>query len=142
MVNGDADRLVQIFVNLLGNACKFTNGGGQVVLSATAEGNEAVVRVVDDGVGISPEQVERIFDLFSQAHPTLPGSQLGVGIGLALTRDLVLLHDGAIQARSPGPGQGSEFIVRLPLIAGAQSIAQSTAESTAAESKRERSARS
>jgi PAS domain S-box-containing protein len=122
-VSGDVDRLVQIFLNLLVNACKYTNGGGQVVLSATAEGNEAVIRVVDNGVGIPPEQVKTIFELFSQAHPTLPGSQLGVGIGLALTRDLVLLHQGTIQARSPGPGQGSEFIVRLPLIAGAQSIA-------------------
>jgi PAS domain S-box-containing protein len=123
MVKGDADRLAQIFLNLLGNACKYTNGGGQVVLSATAEGNEAVIRVVDDGVGIPPEQVRAIFELFSQAHPWLQRSQLGVGIGLALTRDLVLLHEGTIQARSPGLGQGSEFIVRLPLIAGAQGIA-------------------
>jgi PAS domain S-box-containing protein len=122
MVNGDPSRLVQIFVNLLGNACKYTNGGGQVVLSATSEGNEAVIRVVDDGVGIPPGQVQAIFDLFSQAHPSLPGSQVGVGIGLALTRDLVLLHEGTIQARSPGLGMGSEFIVRLPLSSGAQGI--------------------
>ena len=122
IVNGDPNRLVQIFVNLLGNACKYTNGGGEVVMSATSEGNEAVIRVVDDGVGIPPGQVETIFNLFSQAHPKLPGTQAGVGIGLALTRDLVLLHEGTIQARSAGLGKGSEFIVRLPLAAGAQGV--------------------
>jgi PAS domain S-box-containing protein len=131
MVDGDPDRLLQIFVNLLANACKYTNGGGRVVLSATSEGNEAVIRVVDDGVGIPPEQVHAIFDLFSQVHPSLPGSQVGVGIGLALTRDLVLLHDGTIQARSPGLGLGSEFIVRLPLNSGAQSISAGISPGTA-----------
>src|SRR5262245_14239621 len=80
MVNGDADRLVQILLNLLGNACKFINGGGQVMLSATSEGDEAVIRVIDDGVGIPPEHVQTIFVLFSQAHPSLPGSEVGVGI--------------------------------------------------------------
>ncbi|HET9109046.1 MAG TPA: PAS domain-containing sensor histidine kinase [Steroidobacteraceae bacterium] len=112
-VSGEGTRLVQIFVNLLNNAVKFSAAGSQVSLSLASEGDEAVTRVVDRGAGIPPERLPSIFNLFAQAHPS---SEAGLGIGLALTRDLVLLHGGTIQARSEGPGTGSEFIVRLPLL--------------------------
>jgi PAS domain S-box-containing protein len=112
-VAGEGTRLVQIFANLLGNAVKFSEAGSRVSLSLMPEGLEAVTRVVDRGVGIPPDRLSSIFDLFSQAHPT---SEAGLGIGLALTRDLVLLQGGTIQARSEGLGKGSEFIVRLPLL--------------------------
>lgn len=121
-ISGEPHRLLQIFVNLLNNAVKFTQSGGRITLSASAEGPEAVVRVVDTGVGIPPDKLASIFDLFSQAHAALPGSQAGLGIGLALSRDLVALHEGTLQVRSEGSGAGSEFIVRLPLIAGRQSL--------------------
>ncbi len=121
-ISGDFNRVLQVFVNLLNNAIKFTEAGGQVNVAATCEGSEAVARIVDTGVGIPPDQLSSIFELFSQAHTALPGSQLGVGIGLALTRDLVALHNGTIQARSQGLGTGSEFIVRLPLLSGQQEV--------------------
>jgi signal transduction histidine kinase len=122
MVSGDDHRLTQVFVNLLNNASKFSDANGSISLVAAAEGNEAVVRVVDKGIGIAPDQLVSIFELFSQVNSSRPESQLGLGIGLALTRDLVTLHGGTIQARSEGPGTGSEFIVRLPLISGIQEI--------------------
>lgn len=122
-VSGDPHRLVQVFLNLLNNASKFSDRSGSITLAAVAEGNEAVVRVVDKGIGIAPEQLVAIFDLFSQVNTGRPESQLGLGIGLALTRDLVALHGGTIQARSQGTGTGSEFIVRLPLMNGVQEIA-------------------
>lgn len=118
-VSGEGTRLVQIFANLLNNAVKFSAAGSQVSLSLVSEGNEAVTRIVDRGAGIPPDRLTSIFNLFSQAHP---GSEAGLGIGLALTRDLVLLHGGTIQARSEGPGTGSEFIVRLPLLRGGQGV--------------------
>ncbi len=122
MVWGDEHRLTQVFVNLLNNAAKFSDANGAITLVATAEGNEAVVRVVDKGIGIAPDQLVSIFELFSQVNSSRPESHLGLGIGLALTRDLVTLHGGTIQARSEGLGKGSEFIVRLPLISGIQQI--------------------
>lgn len=126
MVYGDSDRLVQVFVNLLNNAAKFTEPRGTVTLAAVSEGNEAVIRIVDTGLGIAPEHLASIFELFSQAHIGRPESKLGLGIGLALTRDLVTLHDGTIQARSQGIGTGSEFIVRLPLLSGVQDITRNS----------------
>lgn len=122
MVSGDPYRVQQILANLLHNALKFTPRGGQIGVTATSEGNEAVVRVMDSGAGIPPDKLASIFDLFSQAHPALPGAQAGLGIGLALTRELVTLHGGTVQVRSPGPGRGSDFVVRLPLLEGSQHI--------------------
>lgn len=123
-VMGDATRLLQVFVNLLNNAVKFTPTGGRITFSTTVEGPDAVARVEDDGIGIPPEKLSSIFDLFSQAHLPAPGSHIGVGIGLALTRELVAVHGGSVQAVSPGVGRGSKFIVRLPLIEGGQSLSQ------------------
>jgi signal transduction histidine kinase len=122
IVCADPHRMQQILTNLLNNAMKFTGKGGRIAITATSEGHEAVVRVIDSGVGIPPDKLASIFDLFSQAHPGLPGAQAGLGIGLALTRELVNLHGGSIQVRSPGPGLGSEFLVRIPLFKGEQGI--------------------
>jgi signal transduction histidine kinase len=122
-ITGDYDRLIQVFVNLLTNAARYTPEGGLITVVATAEAEEAVIRVTDNGIGISPDQLTAIFELFTQASATSEGAQYGLGIGLALARDLVVLHGGTIQARSPGIGKGSEFIVRLPLLKGATGIA-------------------
>jgi CheY-like chemotaxis protein len=112
-VDGDPDRLVQVFVNLLTNAAKFTPPGGHIALAAAREGAELVVRVKDDGAGIAPDQLGRVFDLFAQAEGA-EGERGGLGVGLALVKSLVELHGGAVEAHSAGPGQGSEFLVRLP----------------------------
>jgi PAS domain S-box-containing protein len=116
-LEGDQGRLVQVLTNLLNNAAKYTDPGGRIDLRAEREGNEAVVRVRDTGVGIPREVLPRIFDLFMQVEGSRDRSQGGLGIGLALVRRLVELHGGAVSADSAGPGQGSEFVVRLPLAA-------------------------
>jgi signal transduction histidine kinase len=115
IVEGDFDRLERIFTNLLGNAAKYTLPGGDVVVETERSGGQAVVLVRDSGVGIDPSNLERIFDEFTRFAPTSldPG---GMGLGLALVRNLVRLHRGVIVARSDGPGRGSEFEVRLPLV--------------------------
>ena len=114
-VEGDRDRLHQVFVNLVGNAVKYTEPGGHIVVKATAEGSEAVVKVQDDGIGIPHDMLPRIFDLFTQVESSRPRPGGGLGIGLAVVRNLVSLHGGTVQVLSDGPGKGSEFSVRLPL---------------------------
>ena len=116
-VAGDQTRLLQVFVNLLNNAAKFTPEGGHIGLSAAREGEEAVVRVKDDGAGIAAELLPSIFDMFRQVDVNAERVQAGLGIGLTLVRRLVELHDGTVTAKSPGLGQGSEFVVRLPFVA-------------------------
>jgi signal transduction histidine kinase len=116
VVKGDADRLEQILTNLLTNAAKYTPPGGWVTLQSEAAPGQAVVRVRDDGFGIADTDLERIFDEFTRVVPR-SGDPGGMGIGLALVRDLVRLHHGTVTARSEGPGRGSEFEVRLPLLA-------------------------
>jgi CheY-like chemotaxis protein len=118
-VHLDADpvRLAQVLSNLLNNAAKYTARAGRIELSAKVEGGQAVIRVKDDGIGIPPEQMPDIFRMFSQASGARERSQGGLGIGLALSRSLVELHGGTIEARSEGAGRGSEFIVRLPAVA-------------------------
>jgi PAS domain S-box-containing protein len=116
-VRVDPVRLQQVFVNLLENACKYTNPGGRIWVESTVEGDEAVVNVIDTGIGIPPEMQDRIFDLFTQVETTPYGSRGGLGIGLALVRDLVALHGGSVQAMSHGADKGSRFSVRLPLAA-------------------------
>ncbi len=110
----DAARLEQVVVNLLTNAAKYTADGGRITLSVRQGGDECVLRVKDTGVGIAPELLPRIFDLFTQADRTLDRSQGGLGIGLALVQRLVDLHEGTVEAFST-LGQGSEFVVRLPI---------------------------
>jgi PAS domain S-box-containing protein len=118
-INGDPVRIHQIMVNLLTNAVRYTPPGGAIGLRISEEGREAVIRVKDTGVGIPPDKLANIFELFTQVHEHLAESQAGLGLGLSLTRELVALHGGTIQAASEGAGKGSEFIVRLPLRDGA-----------------------
>jgi PAS domain S-box-containing protein len=115
-VDADPTRLEQILTNLLNNAAKYTDSGGHIWLSAAQVGGEVALRVRDTGVGIAPDALPHIFDLFVQAERRLDrSSQGGVGIGLTLVKRLVEMHGGRIEASSAGPGQGSEFVVRLPL---------------------------
>jgi signal transduction histidine kinase len=118
----DPSRLVQILTNLLTNAARYTDPGGEIVLTAEAAGGEVVLRVRDNGMGIAPGLLRRIFDPFSQGGRTGNGACGGLGIGLALVKSLVELHGGSVTAYSRGPGTGSEFVVRLP--AGAPAVAQ------------------
>jgi PAS domain S-box-containing protein len=112
-VEGDELRLQQVFVNLLANAAKYTPPGGRIWMYATVEGDEAVVRVADNGAGIPPQMLSRIFEMFTQVDAEK--SEGGLGIGLALVHQLVTLHGGTVQGSSPGVGEGSTFVVRLPL---------------------------
>jgi len=113
-VEGDRDRLAQVFGNLLCNAAKYTPENGRIWLELDREAGEAVVRVRDNGQGIEPELMPRLFDLFVQGTPS-SGSQGGLGIGLTMVKMLAAMHGGSVSAASPGPGQGSVFTVRLPL---------------------------
>lgn len=115
-LDADAIRLAQVFSNLLNNAAKYTKAGGHIWLTAGQEGSDAVISVRDDGIGLPREMLPRIFDMFTQVDRSLERSQGGLGIGLSLVRRLLDLHDGTIEANSKGADQGSEFIVRLPLI--------------------------
>lgn len=128
-LKGDGVRLVQIFTNLLNNAAKYTPHGGRIDLSAVPNQREVVFSVKDTGIGIPPELLPHIFDLFTQADRSLDRSQGGLGIGLTLVRKLVEMHGGSIEAVSGGAGQGSEFLVRLPradsaAMNGRQGVAQ------------------
>jgi len=114
-VNADPVRMEQVVGNLLTNACKFTEKGGQVSLAVETDGGHAVIRVRDNGIGIAPEQLSQVFELFMRADAGMDRAEQGLGIGLALVKHLVEKHGGSIEARSPGLGQGSEFIVRLPM---------------------------
>jgi len=115
-LHADSARLTQVFGNLLQNACKFTRPGGRVSLDAERKGDNVVITVRDSGIGIAPEMLPKIFEMFTQGDQTLERSQGGLGIGLTLVRRLVTLHGGSVQAFSAGLGQGSQIVVRLPLI--------------------------
>lgn len=117
VLEADRSRLAQAFANLLNNAAKFGGDASRIALNAARENDQVVVRVRDHGIGIAPEMLPRIFDMFAQADDPLVYAQGGLGIGLALVQALVEMHDGTVQAFSDGPGQGSEFVVRLPLAA-------------------------
>ncbi|MDO9049015.1 MAG: PAS domain S-box protein [Methylobacter sp.] len=122
---GDRVRLAQVLSNLLNNAAKYTNEGGKIMLNVMREGSDAVIEVKDTGIGIAPDILPHIFDLFSQADHTLAHSQGGLGIGLALVRQLVEIHGGTVVAASGGIGQGSSFTVRLPALPTGSSAAES-----------------
>jgi len=126
-VEGDRDRLTQVFSNILSNAAKYTTGRGQVWLSLRCEDGQAVVRIKDTGVGIPTEALEHVFEMFSQLTPS-GLAERGLGIGLALVRELVDLHGGQVEARSHGVGCGSEFIVRLPALESRCTADDSTAQ--------------
>jgi PAS domain S-box-containing protein len=116
LVNADAIRMAQVVSNLLINAAKYTPEGGQIRLTVERDGNDAIIRVADNGMGIPPALMPRIFDLFTQAERTLDRAEGGLGIGLKLVRHLTEMHHGVVSATSGGPGAGSEFVVRLPLV--------------------------
>jgi two-component system, chemotaxis family, CheB/CheR fusion protein len=116
MIRGDAARLQQIQVNLLMNAAKFTPPGGQISFRLQLEDHDAVLSVEDNGIGIAGGMLESVFELFVQADATLHRQQGGLGIGLTLVRMLVEMHGGRVTAHSRGLGQGSRFVVRLPLL--------------------------
>lgn len=113
-LDADPARLAQVIGNLLNNACKFTDTGGRVELEVVVDGADVVIRVRDDGIGISPDNLARIFDMFMQVDTSLERSGSGLGLGVTLVKSLVEMHDGSVTVRSDGVGQGSEFIVRLP----------------------------
>jgi signal transduction histidine kinase len=112
---GDRIRLAQVFANLLNNAAKYTERGGKAELTVTREGKQIVVRVRDTGVGIPADLLPHIFEMFSQVDRSLDRSQGGLGIGLALVRNLIELHGGTVSAHSDGPGTGTEITVYLPI---------------------------
>lgn len=115
-VLGDAERLVQVLANLMNNAAKYTDEGGHISLAMSGKHGQVRVAVADDGMGIAPELLPRLFQLFTQGQRSSDRSQGGLGIGLALVRTLVELHGGSVSAASAGPGQGSTFTVMLPRI--------------------------
>jgi signal transduction histidine kinase len=117
-VEADPTRLAQVILNLLNNSAKYTEEGGHIRLTVERENGEVVLRVRDSGMGIPPEILPKIFELFAQGERTLDRSQGGLGIGLTLVRRLVELHGGKVQAFSEGLGKGSEFVVRLPALQG------------------------
>ena len=115
-LEGDPTRLVQVFGNILVNAAKYTDRGGRIQLTARRDGSDAVVSVADNGIGIPVDHLPKLFEMFSQVDSALERTQGGLGIGLSLVKGLVEMHHGRVEARSDGPGCGSEFIVRLPLL--------------------------
>ena len=122
-VRGDAIRLTQVLANLINNAVKFSQPGEVIRLSAARDGGDALLAVEDRGMGIPPDKLEEVFEMFSQLDRSLERSKSGLGLGLALARQIVSMHGGSIRARSDGPGLGSVFTVRLPLLAFAQTVA-------------------
>ncbi len=128
-VQGDPTRLEQIVANLLNNAAKYTEPGGRIVVSLAREDDQAVFRIRDSGIGIAPEMQQHIFELFVQAEQSLDRSQGGLGIGLTLAHSLVELHGGTISVASEGLGHGTEFVVRLPVLAESESALDESCDS-------------
>ena len=122
-VDADSTRLAQVFSNLLNNAAKYTDPGGRIQLSVERLGDRVSIVVDDNGIGIAPERLAQVFDMFSQEQPALDRSHSGLGIGLALSRALVHMHGGTIEARSEGRGRGSRFTVVLPSVGSTESAA-------------------
>ncbi len=116
-LNADPTRLAQVLENLLNNGCKFTGNSGRIWLTVEQEGAQAVIRVRDTGIGIAAEDLPRIFDMFIQADTSLERQHSGLGIGLTLVKNLVEMHGGSVEVHSAGIDQGSEFVVRLPIMA-------------------------
>ncbi|HUR40912.1 MAG TPA: PAS domain S-box protein [Verrucomicrobiae bacterium] len=136
MLRGDRTRLTQVLANLLNNAAKYTPPGGRLEVNASHETDWAVLCVRDNGVGIPPEMLNRIFDMFTQVDTSLERSHGGLGIGLSIVKRLVELHGGTIEVRSEGRGSGSEFILRLPLAQGSAEQERTSARGAAPPSRR------
>ena len=124
VIDGDPTRLEQIIVNLLTNAAKYTQRGGKIWVDATRDGNQVVISIRDNGVGMDPNLIADMFDLFAQGRRSIARSEGGLGLGLTISRTLAEMHGGEIVARSAGEGQGSEFVVRLPVAAAATEASQ------------------
>src|SRR5690606_35289538 len=127
-LQGDPVRLAQILGNLLSNAARYTPDGGRIEVRASAQGDEAVIVVRDNGMGITPEELPRMFEMFSRGGRDSSRSQGGLGIGLALSRKLAEMHGGTLVGSSDGIGQGSEFTLRVPLAESAPEHADAPAE--------------
>jgi signal transduction histidine kinase/ActR/RegA family two-component response regulator len=121
-IDGDPVRLAQVLGNLLNNAAKYTQEGGHILLAVSRDGGDVVFRVKDDGIGLTAEMLDRVFDLFAQSDRSIDRSEGGLGIGLTLARRLVEMHDGAIGGASEGLGRGSEFTVRIPALADESAV--------------------
>ena len=117
LIEGDPVRLAQVIANLLNNSAKYSEEGGNIDVYARRDGAEILITVKDDGRGIGADRLPRIFELFVQGDQPVDRSQGGLGVGLTLVRSLVALHGGCVEARSDGPGRGSEFTIRLPALA-------------------------
>jgi signal transduction histidine kinase/ActR/RegA family two-component response regulator len=129
-LHADGTRLAQVFANLLNNAAKYTPAGGRIALTARLEGeDELVVEVADTGIGIDPDMLPAIFEMFTQVDDSIERRQAGLGVGLSLARRLIELHGGTIEARSPGLDRGSTFSVRLPVLATAAAARERSSES-------------
>jgi len=123
VVDGDPARLGQVVANLLTNAAKYTEKGGMVAIAAHADGGQVVLTVRDSGIGIAPDMLPRVFDMFTQESQALDRTQGGLGLGLTIVRNLTALHGGTVEAHSEGRNRGSQFVVRLPLSTGASAEA-------------------
>ena len=132
LLDADPMRIAQVVSNLMDNAARFTDAGGSIMLEAVRDGDEAVISVSDTGIGISPDALPQVFDLFSQADQRPVSAHNGMGVGLALARSLVEMHGGTVTAASAGLGQGSRFEVRLPVRA-TEAIGDATAHGDAAD---------
>jgi len=130
---GDSVRLAQVFSNLLNNAAKYTDPGGRISVTATRDGDDVVISLRDTGAGIPRDMLPRVFELFAQVDGSANRKHGGLGIGLTLAKSLVEMHGGSIEARSDGPGKGSEFVVRLPLARHALPVADASPASAPAE---------
>jgi CheY-like chemotaxis protein/two-component sensor histidine kinase len=131
LVDGDPDRLAQVFSNLLSNSAKYTNGGGRITITLEREKADALITVHDNGIGIPPEALEHVFDMFSQVRAEEGHATDGLGIGLSLVRTLEQMHGGSVRASSEGLGSGSRFIVRLPIVKGRADPRRTSRRSTA-----------
>src|SRR5690606_20385697 len=132
MRNADLTRLAQAVTTLLNNAAKYTPPGGRIVLAAQRQGSDAVIAISDNGIGIPPELLPRVFQMFTQAQCASDGTRSGLGIGLSLVQRIVELHGGSISAQSDGPGNGSRFEVRLPAVVQPDSNRSAPAEGSTA----------
>jgi CheY-like chemotaxis protein len=116
VIEADLNRMAQVLLNLLTNAAKYSDRNGRIRLTAERKGSDVVISVKDNGIGIAADQLPHIFEMFSQVDRSLERSQGGLGIGLTIVKRLTEMHGGSIEAKSTGPGQGSEFVVRLPVV--------------------------
>jgi CheY-like chemotaxis protein len=136
LLDADTVRLTQVFSNLLNNAAKYSERGGEIRLSAVLDGGEIVVSIRDNGIGIPAAKLPTIFETFVQVDISWERRQGGMGIGLSLVKEFVGLHGGKVEARSEGPGHGSEFIVRLPVATGVANELTPSPEKTRAPRRR------